>query len=372
MKVAHLTSVHIPFDTRIFEKQCKTLRDAGHDVVLIAAHERDEVVDGVRIRAVAKPGGRLERMTRTAFEVLRAAIDEDADLYQLHDPELLPWGQVLRLMGKPVIFDMHENIAGSLKTKSWVPAPLRRPLSLAFRVAERALLRGLPVVFAERSYERDYGWLNAARTAVVLNMPDVEALLGIERAPYPAPTVGYIGRVAPLRGSRVTLEALALLKSRGLDVGHECIGPAGDATHLDELRRLASEAGLDVRVRGFLRPSEGWPLIGRCHAGLALMQRIPNFVESYPTKLFEYMALGIPVITSDFALYREVVDEAGCGICVDPASAEQVAGAIERLVSDPDEARAMGERGREAVRERYNWRTEADKLLALYARAVKA
>ena len=92
-KICHLTSVHNPFDNRIFEKQCKTIRDAGHEIVLVAVHDQDEVVDGVRIRAVPRANGRLRRIVQTAYRVYRAALDEDADLYQIHDPELLPFAQ---------------------------------------------------------------------------------------------------------------------------------------------------------------------------------------------------------------------------------------------------------------------------------------
>ena len=125
-----------------------------------------------------------------------------------------------------------------------------------------------------------------------------------------------------------------------------------------------------VRFRGFMRPQDGWPLIARCRAGLALMQPSPNSVGSYPTKIFEYMALGIPVITSNFPLYQAVIVTADCGLCVDPTSIEAIAEAIRFIVDHPDEARAMGEHGRAAVIESYNWATEATKLLDLYARTL--
>ena len=107
--------------------------------------------------------------------------------------------------------------------------------------------------------------------------------------------------------------------------------------------------------------------MARCHIGLAMLEPVPNYLESYPTKLFEYMALGLPVVTSNFPLYREIVERVGCGICVDPRDPVAIAGGMRRLLENPAEASDMGMRGRKAVRERFNWDTEAQKLIAFYA-----
>ena len=256
-KICHLTSVHTPFDNRIFEKQCKTIRDAGYEMVLVAVHDQDEVVDGVRIRAVPRASGRLRRIIQTAYRVYRAALDEDAALYQIHDPELLPFAQLLRLRGKRVIFDMHENLPGSIKTKAWLPAAVRKPLAWAFRAIEPLLMAGLPVIFAEESYHKDYQWVR--NYTFVLNMPDLGILLGIQAdAPYERPTVGYIGRVAQVRGADVTLDALHLLQQEGCQVDYECVGAATDhymALFEDKVARYGLQG---VHFRGFMRAHEGW------------------------------------------------------------------------------------------------------------------
>ncbi len=109
-------------------------------------------------------------------------------------------------------------------------------------------------------------------------------------------------------------------------------------------------------------------LLGASRIGLAVLHPEPNYLKGHPTKLFEYMAAGIPVVASDFPLWRGIVEGAGCGLLVDPLDVRSMASAIERLLRHPEEADAMGKRGREAVEKRYNWSIEEGKLLDFYHR----
>jgi glycosyltransferase involved in cell wall biosynthesis len=149
-------------------------------------------------------------------------------------------------------------------------------------------------------------------------------------------------------------------------VGFECLGPTSDR-HRRELADYVSRHGLTgVRWHGFVPHDEGYRVLARCRIGLAVLADIPNYRESLPTKIFEYMALGLPVIASNFPLYRRVVEEEHVGICVNPADPAALASAIGQLLDDPQRAAAMGARGREAVRQRYRWGKEESKLLRLY------
>ncbi|HEU4864490.1 MAG TPA: glycosyltransferase, partial [Candidatus Limnocylindria bacterium] len=87
-------------------------------------------------------------------------------------------------------------------------------------------------------------------------------------------------------------------------------------------------------------------------------------------KLFQYMAAGLPVVASDFPQVREVVVGAGCGVVVDTRRPAEIARGINALLADPESARAMGERGRRAVEERFNWATSARALLDVYRRLI--
>lgn len=362
-KIVHLTSVATTFHVRIFAKQCRSLAAAGNEVVLLGTHDEDAEADGVKIRTVGKPRGRLHRMLVITTRLLRAALNEKADLYVTHDPELTPIAWVLSAMGHAVVYDMHENTPKQLLTKRWIPRLLRRPVSLVLATIHRTLLQQIPVVFAESSYAKDYTYVRTQTT--VLNMP----FHGEESDRFSKPTLGYIGGVSELRGAITTLEALQVLHDRGGAPDFECIGPIApaDDTRLHELR---SAIASDVRLRGYERSDEGWRRIARCHIGLAVLKDIPNYRESFPGKMFEYLSFGVPVIVSDFPLYRDVVDEVGCGLCVDPDSPQDLADAIEWMLANPKESLAMGRRGKQAIEARYNWPTEFQKLLNFYDRVL--
>lgn len=364
-KVVHIGSGHPARHIRIHQKECRSLADAGYDVRFIAVHDKFEIIDGVKIIPVRPPQSRFDRLCIWPWKVYKAAISQKADIYHLHNPSLLPVGRLLALSGATVIFDMHENTPKWLLTAPWLPHSLRGAASRIYSAVERILIGGFPVIFAESSYAKDYPWVKKHET--VLNMPDTNSLLKLTAQKYDVPKVVYFGVVQPDRGSMITLEVLKILRERGQIVHWLCIGPASDA-HRSEILETATKYGVadQVELHGWVSPEEGWLMVTRCHIGLALLEPLPNYTESYPTKIFEYMALGLPVITSNFPLYKSVVEEYGCGVCVDPTNSQQIAKTIESILTDVESARQMGICGRRAACERFSWPSEAAKLLLFY------
>jgi len=363
-KVVHVTTVHPATDNRIFYKECLTLRDAGYRVVLIAPHGGDEVVDSIQIRALPAARNRWDRAARLTRQALALCRQEGADLCHFHDPELMPSMARLAQAGKSVIYDMHENIVKDMRTKPHVSAPLRPALSTYLRLRMKDWLKGMHVIFADRSYQPDYQWIE--QYTVIENMPRTAQLLGVDVKCGSKPALAYLGSVTPRRGSLTLLEVVRQLQLQGRQLGLECVGPA-TARHRRELELLIQAAKLQqVRMHGRLEPADAWNMIAGCVAGMALLDDTPNYRDSLPTKLFEYMGLGLPVVASDFPLYRDIIDRHQCGICVNPADLPAILGAVEYLLDNPAEAAAMGQRGRAAVRQNYTWDTEAKKLLDLY------
>jgi len=366
-KVVHVSVVNPrPLsDPRVFLKECISLRSAGYEVVLVCSAEQDCTCEGVRIRALPQPAGRLSRMLVTTRQAYHACVEENADVYHFHNPEMMPWMARLASAGRRVIYDMHENVVKDILTKSWIHPWLRAVVSRAVNVGMRGWLRRMAVVFAEDSYASDYPWIHSG--VVVRNLPRLEHLLSINPEPSTVPLVGYLGGVTPERGTMTILEALHVLQKRGVSVGFECVGHA-EGKFQAEMDAFVAAHGLEgVRFHGYQRPQDGYRIMARCQVGIAVIADIPNFRDSYPTKMFEYMALGLPVIASDFPLYRQVVEDGRCGVCVPPGRPSELASAIYDVITDPQAAQEMGRRGRDCVVEHYSWRTEEEKLLGLYS-----
>ncbi len=365
-KICILTSVHSPFDVRIFHKEAKSLIKGGYDVTLIAQHEKSEIVEGIKIIALPKQKNRFARMTKTVWMIFKLALKENAEIYHFHDPELMPLAKLMSLMGKLVIYDMHENVPRQINDKGWINPSLKKLVAKCVALSERIFLSGIPVIFAENSYYKDYLWVKTFTS--VLNMPLIDKLNFREKARSKKLkfTVGYMGSISEKRGILTTIEALRILKNDGVNIRFECVGPIYGYSQ-KQLLELCVTYNLDsVFFHGKMAAHEGWSVVNECDIGIATLHPIPNYIESYPTKLFEYMAMGLPVITSNFPLYEKIIVDAKCGICVDPLNPREIAHAINSLVVDSELAVKMGDNGRKAVEENYNWRNEEKKLLDFY------
>jgi len=366
MKVAHLTSVHSPRDGRIFEKECKFLAQLGYAVVLIAPGTNSETRDGVRIEALPRVSRRIVRMTRTVWQVYRRALECNADVYHLHDPELIPIGMLLRVRGKQIIYDVHEDLPRTMQNKAYLPRLLRFPVSIACALFERLTLRYFTaVVAATREIGIRVRRFNA-NTVVVNNFPVIPEE-GSRQLPWAERKlqVAYVGAITEARGIKELVQALALIPE-SVPMRLALAGPVMPPEFLTELSALDGWKRVDWL--GTLDHRQVIDLLAESRAGLVVLHPASNYVCSWPTKLFEYMLAGLPVIASDFPVWREIVRKAGCGLLVNPLAPAEIAAAIEQVFANPADASAMGTRGHQAVTENYNWRSEARTLGNLYRR----
>jgi len=360
-----MTSAHQSLDTRIFYKECCSLAAAGHDVTLVAPGESMEH-SGVHIVGVGEiPSSRLQRMRTAAKAVYEKARALDADLYHFHDPELLPYGLKLKKQGKKVIYDSHEFYSYQIREKNWIPAVLRNAIAAWFYRYETRICKQLDAVICVCTIEgKNYFENRAKRVEFITNAP---RLSEFAQMPQPAPekqrAVCHIGGLTHNRGITHLVQAMQHTNNATLYLA----GKFQSEEYETELKKQPSWS--KVKYLGFLDRTQVVDVLSRSVAGIATLLNVGQYnrFDAFPIKVYEYMAAGIPVIFSKSDYAKKALQEDKFGICVQPDQPKEIARAIDYLLSHPDKAREMGENGRRAVLQKYNWSIEEKKLLALYA-----
>jgi len=372
-RVGVLTSVHPAFDARIFHKECTSLARAGYDVTLIVPHDHDEVVHGVQVKAVRRSTGRIGRMSRTAWRVYREAARLDADVYHIHDPELVPLGLFLRLTGKKVIYDIHEYNADSVLTKHWISTPLRRAVSKGVLFLDRFAVSKMSgtVVVNEDMVELFRSRVRSPRPLVAIhNYPLLPHAVWKGEQANREPVAIYVGSLSKERGLEVMLEAGKRLKRGCPDARLQLLGRLDLAGVRQDYTSVDRWHSFGVEYLGLVDHREVSKWLRRARVGLVPLLPTPNYIKAEPVKLFEYMLAELPVIASDFGVMGRIVRETGCGLVVAPGDPDALSGAVEAVLKNPGWAADMGEMGRRAILQKYNWESEEKKLLALYANIV--
>ncbi len=363
IKITHLTSAHDRYDIRIFIKMCRSLaKNENYHVSLIVADGKgDEVKDNVFIiDAGPKPTGRLSRMTKTVNNVLRKAISLSSDIYHLHDPELMPIGKKLQRQGAKVIFDAHEDFPKQLMGKPYLNKPSKILLSKGFKLYEKLTLSAFDyVISATPIIDSKFKNINPKSTDIN-NYPILGELSNSTPWKEKQNEVCYVGGISEIRGIKELVNSIELAPDIRLNL-------VGSFNQLTLEKEVKCYPGWEkVNELGFLSREEVASVMSRSKAGLVTFHALPNHVDAQPNKMFEYMSAGLPIVTSNFPLWRDIVEGNQCGICVDPNDPAAIANAIEFIVKHPDTAKEMGKNGKKAVEEKYNWAVEENRLNRIY------
>ncbi|MBE9059133.1 glycosyltransferase family 4 protein [Sphaerospermopsis sp. LEGE 08334] len=359
--VCHLTSVHYWQDTRIFLKECTSLAASGYTTYLVAPNAPNEAKNLVNFQGVKKfKTSRILRFTKTVWDTYDLAVSIDADLYHFHDPELIPVGLLLKLQGKKVIYDVHEDVPGDILTKDWIPTPFRKLTALAFEKLENFAAPKFDAIVTATPFIRQRFLKLNPLTIDINNYPILTELVTPESSsPEKEKSVCYVGGICQIRGILEMVQAIGMTDTTLLLGG--TFSNAGEKVKAESLTGWQN-----VRALGQLNRQEVADVLSRSVAGLVLFCPAPNHVDAQPNKMFEYMSAGIPVIASNFPLWREIIEGNNCGICVDPLNPQEISEAIQYLINHPEAAAEMGKNGSQAVETKYNWEQEAQKLLSLY------
>ncbi len=362
-KVCILTSVHTPKDVRIYQKQAKSLKRAGYDVVLVnpSLNEVDEL--GIELISADIAGlSRIKRMLCAPKKVYRIAKEIKADIYHFHDPELLGIGKKLSRQAK-VIFDSHEDTPGQILSKDYIPKPFRKLISRVFGLKEKSSAKKLSAVVTATDTINGFFTAKGCQKVVTVNnypiLDEFEQDVPFEKRKN---AVCYVGGITRIRGIQEVVKSLEDADYRLLLAG------AFDSAELESAVKAMPEF-TKTDFYGMVGRSEVAEILARSKVGLVTLYPVPNYVNSLPIKMFEYMAMGVPVVYSDFAFWKTLAgneQDGVCGIAVDPYDPAEIRKACEYIISHPEEAKQMGENGKRLVHEKYNWKHEEAKLLALY------
>lgn len=355
LKICHVTSVHNAFDTRIYHKMCKSL-SKDYDVYLLAPNIETQDSDGIHIIGVQLPKKRLNRMF-SLDRVLKAALNVDASIYHLHDPELIPIGLKLKKYGKRVIFDSHEDVPIDVSEKSWIPKIIRPSVASYYKCYEKKSLKKYDALVSVTPSIVERLMTINPNTFQITNYPTLSDFVDERKW---GNSICFAGNIS----SSWMLDSIADSIAES-DITFRLVGTCHSTDYLNHVKQnkkmdYYGKIPHDA-VRSFTQEST---------AGMALYDYLPSFGYKRGSlgnnKIFEYMANGIPVIATDFELWKEIIDKYQCGICVNPHDKEAISNAINYYIENKNVALEHGNNGRRAVEEFYNWSSQEKVLLEMY------
>jgi glycosyltransferase involved in cell wall biosynthesis len=362
-----LTSVHRPFDSRIYYKEAMSLLQAGYHVTIIAPYVKNETLNGIDIIGLSLFQNRLLRMLGT-LRFLFASVRQKADFYHVHDPELLPIALIIKfILKKPVVYDVHEYYSESIAAKNWIPYILRKSIASLFDKIEKNISKHLSGIIAPNEDLKRIFMRYNARSIALWNYPRVEFFEHNEKQ-HGNNMIIYVGSIAKERGLETILQTMPLVRQSYPDVTCLMVGSLDlGGIQNKYLKNWEYYVHLgNLKFMGELPFPEVAPLIKSSSLGLVPLLPIPRYCKALPTKLIEYMASSKPVVASNFGLIDNIVNESECGILVNPENPQEFADAITYILSHPEHAREMGNNGRQMFLTNYNWNTEEIKLLKFY------
>jgi glycosyltransferase involved in cell wall biosynthesis len=359
MRVCHITTVHKAYDGRIFHKECKSLVKGGHDVFLVAPDAEDHTVNGVKMIGIRRISNPYKRILFAPIIAFSKALRTRAQVFHLHDPELLPAGFFLSLIGKKVIFDSHEHVGEQILSKSWIPTKILRKLA------------SLSYLFCEKLFTLFYaGIINADGTNN--NFNHKKKVITINNYPILAYINDHIYQVVPKNSDIVLIYAGGLtrirgikeivLSMKGIDARLWLLGPWESESYRKECEMIPSWSKCDYI--GEVPFGRQYDYFRAADIGMATLYPEKNYLTSEPVKAYEYMACGLAIVMSNFAYWKKLYGD--FAYFVDPFSPVDIALKVNKIIEEKDKFAKLREAGIEKVKNDFSWEQESKKLLAFY------
>lgn len=361
-RICHLTSVHPRYDVRIFHKECLSLAEAGFEVYLIVADGKgNELINNVHIIDVGEREISIsKRILLTTNKILDSAIMTKAEIFHLHDPELLKIAKNLLKLGSKVIYDSHENMPQTVLSKQYLPPLARRSMSTIARLVENSVVSKLNGVIGATSTIRDRFLSVNKNTININNYPKISERESDIDWFSRTNSICYIGGITKIRGAMELIESLS-----GIDV---ILHLAGKYQPFSIREILTAHAEWKkVKEYGFVDRASVNNIYKVSKVGMVTLHPIINYLNSLPVKMFEYMNAGLPVICSNFPLWEQIVVVNKCGVSVNPLHPQQIGEAIKLLLKNDNLAYELGQKGKELIDDKFNWNKESAKLIQFYA-----
>ncbi len=369
MKICHVTFDHSWFDMRVFKREALSQKEAGYEVIQVCG---DTIASGMKegVEVICYADHKLSQRDRIKLlysnkKLVEYLISLDADIYQIHDITLLEVGKKIKNRGKHLIFDCHENYLDSvpenLAKKTKLPISLFRKL---LKWYFKKVISGFDTVFSVSPNMVDALKQFNERTYMVSNFPSIKNYVQPNAVPKDNFFV-FQGTVYSISNQGPTVKALSLLES---EVRYKVIG-----TLFDEQRKEIEVNDVKGRVDtiGWMEKEKLDEIMQKALCGIVILDYSAAccYKEGQlgSNKIFEYMLCGLPVICTDYKLWKEmIIDKYHCGICVEPGNVEQIKGAMQWIINHPNEAIEMGQRGREAVLSEFNWENGLKNYFSYY------
>ena len=366
-KICHITTVHPSTDVRIFHKMCISLaKKSEFEVHLVVPNTESKLQNDVRIHSFeSKFKNRRKRIKSAGKKALEIASKLNASIYHLHDPELLFIALKLKkTTGAKIIFDSHEDVPKQILDKIWIQPIQRKLISWLYAKYERRICSKLDGIISVTPIicKRFKSFNN--NVELIANYPDKSEFSGIPKRLDFRKEIAYVGGIFKKRGIIELIQAI-----ENIDVQLHLAGSFESDSLKEEVSTM--QGWQKVNYLGTVGRNEIKEILSKSEIGIVTLHPTRSYFESYPIKLFEYMATSNAILLSDFPLWRNLIEEYDCCEFVDPLNVEEISNKLNKMLNNEDRTRKMGSNGFRAIQEKYNWQEEFEKLFKFYMNLLK-